>query len=324
MRPITLVLFFLFSLTHLLRAADDPYLIWATKNVGSATSPAASPHADPDGDGLENVLEYALDFDPLAFSVSPTATETPVPQLTGDQSAFVITATIRTDDPGLSVFPQVSADNATWFPFVVDRTDLNLTDSFYIVKVEDLVPRRGMQQITWAVRPNVAGIDPHYLRLTAIRDGSATDAPSAGPKAAKATPRPVRRAITSQASTPAIPGLVFTSQNTAAAGADLVSNTVVIRGLKGKVLVTAPAGVTLIVNSIDRGQSYLVGNGDTLALKTKAPGTVDQSIDGRIQVGSGSILWKSGARRAATLTPPRWHRRRLHPGQCQRRPGRRG
>lgn len=305
MRTTTALLLALFGLSTAALAAGDPYSAWAIKHFGSATVPEAAPSADPDGDGLDNLLEYALGTDPLVPSLSPTPVLVPVPWLTGDQSAYVISATIRTDDPDLVVFPQVSADNALWLPFALDQLDAALGESLYTVKVDESVPYRGVKQMTWAALPTGTGIDPHFMRLTAIRQ-SATNA-STSSLQQSATPTPARgtRTFSGQASTPSIPGLVFTGQLYASVGSDLVSNTVVLRGLKGTVLVTAPADVTLIVNGIDRGHSYKVKNGDTLALRTKVPATPDQLTNRTIQFAKGpAVTWQFGSKKAASLSAP--------------------
>ena len=69
---------FLLAFTSLLlatslHAADDPYYRWAVANFGLtvASDPAQQTtvwgeNADPDGDGIRNLLEYTADTDPLA------------------------------------------------------------------------------------------------------------------------------------------------------------------------------------------------------------------------------------------------------------------
>jgi autotransporter-associated beta strand protein len=90
-------------------AASDPYATWLAAQ--SWPSPAASaPEADPDADGLRNLLEYALGTDPLAASASP------VVDITGSGPRFLILGFSRIADPALIYTVEASPDLVTWGP----------------------------------------------------------------------------------------------------------------------------------------------------------------------------------------------------------------
>ncbi len=80
---------------------------------GDLGNPAVSgPAADPDGDGLSNLLEYALAAEPA----NPDAAGLLSPGTAGDLSLsyLTLTARLRADTGALKIIPQASADLATW------------------------------------------------------------------------------------------------------------------------------------------------------------------------------------------------------------------
>ncbi len=72
----------------------------------------SGPEADPDGDGLSNLLEYALAAEPTL----PDADGLLSPGITEDSSLsyLTLTARLRSDLGALQITPQASADLATW------------------------------------------------------------------------------------------------------------------------------------------------------------------------------------------------------------------
>jgi autotransporter-associated beta strand protein len=97
--------------TGVLSAAggSDPYAAWVATQ--SWPSPAASAaDADPDADGLPNLLEYALATDPLAASAGP------VLGTTGTGPRFLTLSFARVADAALTYTVEASTDLAGWAP----------------------------------------------------------------------------------------------------------------------------------------------------------------------------------------------------------------
>jgi len=96
------------------RAVISPYDDWAyskglTGGPGSPTDPAKT--ADPDGDGVANVLEFFLDGNPLAGDVPHMQ-----PSVVGGN--FVLTYLRRDDAEFLNIVPQSSTDVTNWATLV--------------------------------------------------------------------------------------------------------------------------------------------------------------------------------------------------------------
>ena len=84
---------------------NDPYLAWASTLSGLNKSP----EADPDGDGLLNLLEYALNTDPLTTNAAPLQIQR------GAGGTFVIAQVrIPAVDESLSYALQQSTDLSIW------------------------------------------------------------------------------------------------------------------------------------------------------------------------------------------------------------------
>jgi hypothetical protein len=93
------------------------FATWQSVKFGtSATdSSIAGPLADPNGNGILNLLEYALGGDPL--STSPTVslpTVTTVVSLSDGQPHLTLTAKLDPNASGVTVSGQVSSDLHTW------------------------------------------------------------------------------------------------------------------------------------------------------------------------------------------------------------------
>jgi len=83
--------------------------LWRQTNFGSiANSGLGADTADPDGDGLTNLLEYALGLDPRA----PNGAS--LPTIGTDASNWTFTYRIPTDRSDVTVAPEKSTDLATW------------------------------------------------------------------------------------------------------------------------------------------------------------------------------------------------------------------
>lgn len=149
---------------HLPVVADytvgTPYNAWRGEHFTGAelADPAVSGDlADPDGDGVPNLLEYALDLDPHSANVQGQPT---VGTLTlGQNSYLTLTYTRVTAATGLTYTPQVSGDLQTWN-----------SDKGAVVAVSTANNADGLTQ-TVVVRDGIpiSGGGPRFLRLRVTR-----------------------------------------------------------------------------------------------------------------------------------------------------------
>ncbi len=149
---------------HLPVVADyvvaTPYNTWQLSHFTSAelTNPAVSGDlADPDGDGIANLMEYALNLDPKQAQVTGLPT---VGQVTVSGNQYLtLTYLQRTDTTGITYLPQVSGDLATWNG-----------GTGYTVAVSDTASPDGMTQ-TVVIRDAVAltSANRRFLRLLVSR-----------------------------------------------------------------------------------------------------------------------------------------------------------
>ena len=104
---------------HLPEVADyvvpTPYTNWQLAHFTAAelaNAAISGDLADPDGDGIPNLLEYALNLDPKIAKTTglPTAGQTTV----GGQQYLTLTYTQLIGTPGITYLPQVSGDLSTW------------------------------------------------------------------------------------------------------------------------------------------------------------------------------------------------------------------
>jgi lysophospholipase L1-like esterase len=100
---------------------------------GGASHPDAAPAADPDGDGLPNLLEYALGLDPLTPAAQPPLEPSLTPLL-----PHSLTLTFLRARPELTYEVLASSDLATWDVIdtnpgqVSDTAPVTVTDSVSI------------------------------------------------------------------------------------------------------------------------------------------------------------------------------------------------
>ena len=127
------------SLKSMVLTVTDKPFVEEWKNKYGLKDDDAANWADPDGDGLSNLLEYALDLDPTSSSVDrkPVIGRT----LVGGQNYLTLTYVHRTDDPSLVLRTVGSGDTSqpedSW-----EVQELELAD----VPQDDLPP--GMKRTT--------------------------------------------------------------------------------------------------------------------------------------------------------------------------------
>ncbi len=137
---------------HLPEVADyvvpTPYTNWQLAHFTAAelASPAISGDlADPDGDGIPNLLEYALNLDPRAARTTglPTVGQT----MLGGQQYLTLTYTQVMGATGITYLPQASGDLSTWNGgsgyTVAVSTTANADGATQTVVVRDAVPLSG-------------------------------------------------------------------------------------------------------------------------------------------------------------------------------------
>lgn len=102
---------------------------WRFANFGTVTNAGdAADHADPDGDNLPNLLEYAIGSDPLLADTSPLSTG-----LTNDSPPRFQIVFDRSPDSSLIYSVEASSDLQTWTTIAVNPgqpgTSVTVTDS---------------------------------------------------------------------------------------------------------------------------------------------------------------------------------------------------
>jgi autotransporter-associated beta strand protein len=113
-------------------ALSAGYTAWQIAKFGSSTDPAAGPAADPDSDGVVNVLEYAFDRDPLSGETTPLVAAA-IQRNPGDSQEYVVLTFVRRkDDPELLYTPQISGNLTAWnagptYAELISQSDLNAT-----------------------------------------------------------------------------------------------------------------------------------------------------------------------------------------------------
>jgi len=126
-------------------AAPTPFELWLSSNFSAAAllDPAVSgPNADPDGDGLANLLEYALGLDPTQPDLSPL-------QLGSSATAITVAYARPSGRSGLTYLIEHSTDLDLWSTAGVIHEQIDLFDATEI----------------WQAIIPVAGATSRFVRL---------------------------------------------------------------------------------------------------------------------------------------------------------------
>lgn len=129
--------------------------------------------ADPDKDGLSNLLEYATDTDPTMRNPVTDCYVFSVPEAGAPHLRYPqITAYLRQDDPDLRVIPQTSGDLTLWTPSApVDFTQPQ-PPSPAVWAQETGTTLRGLRQMRYIDQMSLAQRDRAFMRLMVVRRGA--------------------------------------------------------------------------------------------------------------------------------------------------------
>jgi hypothetical protein len=119
----------------------QPIQVWRATNFGTNANNAtiAGDLADPDGDGVTNLLEYALGLNPNVASVSG------LPAVGQTNGFLTLTYTHVNSATDISYDPEVSGDLINWNggPLFVTQSVLASNSVFQTIQTRDLVPMGG-------------------------------------------------------------------------------------------------------------------------------------------------------------------------------------
>ncbi len=243
---------------------SDPYRTWAIQQWGTAVvnDPAQEAAvwgqtADPDRDDHSNLYEYALGTDPKQPSANPVTCDF------GKVNAGYLTLNYaqRADDAGLVVFPQYSNDLQTWWPVPPRDAFSWQGDSTYFWTTTTGAVANGMQTVTRVCTESLASAPAAFSRVMVMRNGVA--------------------AIGSP-----LDALTFFDSVSGSGGGTVESNSVVLTGFAGSVVLSVTGGAHLIVNGVDVGNSANVAAGSTVRIRTNSPPTNNSTASYVLIIGN--------------------------------------
>jgi hypothetical protein len=140
-------------------AVYDSYPAWVGRHFGAENPLVTGKERDPDRDGLENLLEFALRTDPNR----PDAKVSPRPVRDPGENALAITYSPNFVDPAtLQIVPEVSRDAQSWLSGPSAVSEQVLADNYGV-------------QVRQAVDLVAASAEKtRYMRLRVICTGEAT------------------------------------------------------------------------------------------------------------------------------------------------------
>ncbi len=113
---------------EIVAAPLSPFAQWRIDNFATPETPEAAPDADPDSDGLPNLVEYALGIPPLEPSPAGERLAASIAVIDNAEH-LVIAMRRRTDDPSLHCAAETSGDLLGWtadgvlLPGAIDHGD---------------------------------------------------------------------------------------------------------------------------------------------------------------------------------------------------------
>ncbi len=255
--------------------ATDAYLSWATSKWGvnavansAAQNTTWGENADPDKDGLPNLIEYTADTDPTRSNPSSDCYEFLVPTTGPASSRYPqLSAWQRTDDPDLRVTCQKSSNLQSWLPEAPGNLTQLVPPNLFILTQETENFTRGLRQVRYIDLQSMASRPAAFMRLVVTRRGASATGPGIEP-------------------------FTFTSQSTVLPGSLGRSNAVVLGGFTGSTTINIPTGVTLYINGIAQtGTTATVKAGDALWMEATAPGSIGIPRNYTLDIGGHSATW---------------------------------
>ncbi len=141
---------------RLLPVPPGPRDLWTTEHFGAAADPAvAGPLADPDGDGLPNLLEYAFGATPLVADAEAASPRVSTVFVDGLAYAAIQFRRRAAPDADLSCHVEQSTDLATW-------TELDLA-AYQVGEPADL--GNGLERVTVRCTLPIAAGSRLFLRV---------------------------------------------------------------------------------------------------------------------------------------------------------------
>lgn len=255
-------------------ADDDSYWRWAASYFGQANASDPGKEttlwggtADPDKDGIPNLIEYATATNPNQPNQLSDCYVLDIVAGPSDSRQLEMRAWVRTDDPDLRVFCQTSLNLSFWLPEPPVDFDQPLPPNPLIQSSQTGLTMPGLRQMsfkeTWSAGPRTSA----FIRLRAARRGVSAASPDIEP-------------------------FSFTEQTEARTGSVIRSNAVVLHGFTGTMIMNVPEGAVLYVNGVAQpGSEVLVKSGDTIWLQAVAPATAGVQTQYTLTAGAYSATW---------------------------------
>jgi hypothetical protein len=115
-----------------------PLQVWRNTNFGNPSSVGAGADGyDPSGDGVPNLVKYALGFDPNTFVAESQLPSANI-ETNGTQGFLTMTVNRTTDPSDVTPMVEVSSDLINWFSGGTNTVTLTNTPTQLIV--QDAVP----------------------------------------------------------------------------------------------------------------------------------------------------------------------------------------
>lgn len=114
---------YVFSQNSGLLKVGAPYAVWISEFDLSEADRA--PEATPAGDGISNLLKYALGLGPTSTAAAPFQ----LPRLANEADNFSFEAITRNNDPALTVHAEASIDLADWSATLIEWNNVDQTET---------------------------------------------------------------------------------------------------------------------------------------------------------------------------------------------------
>ncbi|MDB4265405.1 FG-GAP-like repeat-containing protein [bacterium] len=274
MLKISLVFQFLLCLTIWAQSYSE----WGSRHFGDEFEDPAKlqvwgQNADPDGDGLSNLLEYVGDLDPTTPSDHSELYVTELIPAEGTQQRHLMMRVWqRIDDPDLVVRIQGSVSLGTWSPAFTGLPESWEQGGGPIFELDSDSQVGNLRQHLYVLSSSVEEGNSGFMRLFV---GLKDSAPVVGP---------------------AVYPVSFTSQPFAFPGSRLQSNQIIAGGFVGSTRVTVSNGGIIFVNGIEKGAFADVVPGDVIWIEAVSPLTGGQTRSYTVALADFSTQWFVGTK----------------------------